>query len=211
MVADPTGSPRIGRPKTLDRDRVIGIAMESYWRDGVGTVSLNEVCRRAETSKPGIYREFGGEDGLMDAVLERYAETVLAPTFEQIAQDRPFRDVLATVLEMLTDTSRALPPGCLFVKMRTSPSRLGAATGVRVAALREGARAIYVEWIDGAKQRGEIAPGVSTVVAALLLDTQCTALLMQMALGEDPELLRAQAWLAFAGLTGSVDGSPARA
>ena len=44
--------------------------MDSYWRDGVENVSLNELCRRAEVSKPGVYREFGGEEGLLDAVLE---------------------------------------------------------------------------------------------------------------------------------------------
>jgi AcrR family transcriptional regulator len=211
MVVEKTGSPRIGRPKTLDRDRVIGIAMECYWREGVGNVSLNELCRRAEVSKPGIYREFGGEDGLMDAVLEHYAEVVLSLAFEQIAQDRPFREVLTTVVDMLTDTDRAWPPGCLFVKMRTSPSHLGSATQARVAGLCEGARVVYADWVDGAKQRGEIALGISTSVAAALLDTQCTSLLMQMALGEDPELVRAQAWLAFAGLSGEGGDLPARA
>jgi hypothetical protein len=39
-------------------------------------------------------------------------------------------------------------------------------------------------------------------IAAVFLDIQCTTLLVQMALGEDPELLGAQAALAFAGLTG---------
>jgi hypothetical protein len=81
------------------------------------------------------------------------------------------------VVEMQTDTNHARPPGCLFVNMRTSPSHLGSATRVRVAALREGARAIYADWVEGAKQRGEIASGVSTAVAAAFLDTQCTSLI----------------------------------
>ena len=74
-----------------------------------------------------------------------------------------------------------------------------------------GARVVYANWVDGVKQRGEIAPGVSTSVAAAFLDTQCTSLLMQMALGEEPELVRAQAWLAFAGLTGKGGDLPVRA
>ncbi len=69
IVVRETASPPIGRPKTFDRDRVIGIAMECYWREGVDGVLLNELCRRAAVSKPGVYREFGGEDGLMDAVV----------------------------------------------------------------------------------------------------------------------------------------------
>jgi hypothetical protein len=55
-----------------------------------------------------------------------------------------------------------------------------------------------------AEARGEIASSAPTTVVAAFIDTQLTTLLTQMALGEDPELLRAQAGLAFAGLTGGV-------
>jgi hypothetical protein len=65
-------------------------------------------------------------------------------------------------------------------------------------------RGIYADWVDRAKTRGEIVSSVPTTVAAALIDTQFTMLLVQMALGADPELLRAQAGLAFAGLTGVI-------
>lgn len=67
------------------------------------------------------------------------------------------------------------------------------------------------DWVDRAKARGEIAPGVPTPVAAAFIDTQFTMLLVQMALGADAELLRAQAGLAFAGLTGVVIDPSTRA
>jgi AcrR family transcriptional regulator len=200
-----TDGPPIGRPKTFDRDRVIDVAMESYWREGAAGVSLNEICRRAAVSKPGVYREFGGEDGLMDAVLERYAEIVLSPVFEQITHDRPFREVLTAMVEAITDVDRAGPGGCLLAKMQQSPSCLGPVVRARVDALRESARAFYTDWVDHAKERGEIPLDIPTAVAAALLDIQTNTLLMQMALGEDPELLRAQAALAFVGLTGNID------
>ncbi|MBT5864543.1 MAG: helix-turn-helix transcriptional regulator, partial [Ilumatobacter sp.] len=55
--------------------------MDAYWREGPDAVSLNEICRRAGVSKPGLYRAFGGEDKLLDAALEHYADVVLAPYF----------------------------------------------------------------------------------------------------------------------------------
>jgi hypothetical protein len=81
----------------------------------------------------------------------------------------------------------------------------GPTVRARVEALRGSARAFYADWVDQAKKRGEIPPGVPTSVAAVFLDIHSTTLLVQMALGEDPELLRAQAALAFAGLTGAAD------
>ena len=58
----------VGRPKTLDKSHALATALEGYWREGVYGMSVNEVCRRAGISKPGLYREFGGEDGLLTAV-----------------------------------------------------------------------------------------------------------------------------------------------
>lgn len=201
-MSEASDKPVRGRPKTFDRDRVIDVAMNAYWREGLDAVSLNELCRRAQVSKPGLYREFGGEDDLMDAVLAHYAEEVLAPTLEQTTADRPFRDVLGDLVWFMTDADRAQPAGCLFAKMRTSSYRLGEATRSRVELLRQDALSRYADWVERAKERGEVDRSVPTAVAAAFLDVQFTTLLVQMAAGEDPEMLRAQAQLAFAGLTG---------
>ncbi|MEY2982122.1 MAG: hypothetical protein RL562_2349 [Planctomycetota bacterium] len=200
-----------GRPKTFDRSRVLDVAMDSYWRDGVDGLSLNEICRRSGVSKPGLYREFGGEDGLMDAVLEQYAGAVLEPLTRLLESDRPFGQVLADLIASMTQAERSQPAGCLLAKMRGSPSRLGPATRARLDALRAGAVAAYAAWVGRGKARGEIAPDIPTDVAAAFLDTQFTTLLVQMAAGEDPALLRGQARLAFMGLTAaSADGGSDR-
>ena len=62
-----------GRPRTLQRDHVINVAMESYWVSGPSNVSVNDICKRANVSKPGLYREFGNEDGLQKEVQVREA------------------------------------------------------------------------------------------------------------------------------------------
>lgn len=205
MVDETSEAPKQGRPKTFARDRAIDVAMEAYWREGTDDVPLNEVCRRADVSKPGLYREFGGEDGLMDAALERYAQTVLPQMFVQIAEDRPFAEALEALLAFMTDTDRTMPAGCLLAKMRVVSSHLGPATRARVEALGVDARERYADWVERAKGRGEIASSVPTDLAAAFIDTQFTVLLVQMAAGAEPGLLRAQARLAFVGLVVGVD------
>lgn len=204
MDAMETATPSVGRPRTFDRASVAAVAVESYWTDGVGEVSLNEICRRAGVSKPGLYREFGGEDGLMDAALAHYAETVLDPNFESVADDVPLADLLSGMIDWMVDVDRSGPAGCLLANMRQMPDRLGRETSERVAALRERARSSYAALVERAKETGEVSPTVSTDVAAALIDFQLTNLLVQVALGEDPEMLREQAKLSFAGLTNSV-------
>lgn len=188
-----------GRPKTLDRQRTIKLAMESYWRDGLNALSVNEICRRTKISKPGLYREFGGEDGLMEAVLDHYRELVVGPLLSMISADRPFAEVLNELVFWMTQ-DHGTPAGCLFVKMRSSPSRLGPATSARVEAVRDEMRAAYKAWYQRALDRNEVNAKIPPDFAAYYLDTQLTTVLVQVAAGEPPGLVRAQAQLAFAGL-----------
>lgn len=204
MEAKETPAPSAGRPRTFNRDRVIAVAVESYWTDGIEGVSLNEICRRAGVSKPGLYREFGGEDGLVDAALKHYAATVLEPNFGQLADDLAFADVLGAMIELMVDVDRSGPVGCLLANMRQVPDRLGPAASAQVARLREQARSFYAALVERAKKAGEVPLTISTDVAAALIDLQLTNLLVQVALGEDPDLLKAQAKLSFVGLTYEV-------
>ena len=191
-----------GRPKTFDRDRTLDVAMESYWREGPSGMSLNEVCRRAEVSKPGLYREFGNEDGLMDAVLTRYGERVLMPVMALTTEDRPFHDVLDMLLDFMTTIPESGPEGCLLAKLRSSSSQLGPITRAHVLRLRAASVGAYGRWVNQARTRGEIDLPVTTEFAAAFIDAQFINILSQMATGEDPARVRAQANLAFVGLTG---------
>lgn len=198
MTADSTRRAR-GRPKTFDRDRVLDVTIDSYWRDGVDAVSVNEICRRSMTSKPGLYREFGSEDQLMDAALTRYSETVLAPVLATLADDRPFQESLDYLIDFTTREETAeVPSGCLFAKMRNFRWRLGPVTGQHVDSLREQAVATYAAWLERCATKGEIELPASIEVTAGYVDAQLTMTLTRISAGEDPAIVRAQAKLAFA-------------
>jgi len=193
-----------GRPKTFDRARTLDVAIDSYWRDGVDAVSLNEICRRAHVSKPGLYREFGNEDQLMDAALTRYSETVLAPVLATLSDDRPFRETLDSLIEFTTrEETPDVPSGCLFSKMRSFRWRLGPITGEHVDRLREDAVRAYASWLETCADRGEIELPAPLEVTAAYVDAQLTMMLTRVSAGEDPATVRAHANLAFAVLAES--------
>ena len=68
-----------GRPKTFNKAQASRIAMETYWKEGIENVSLNEMCRKIGESKPSVYREYGGEEGLQLAALELYYKDRVEP------------------------------------------------------------------------------------------------------------------------------------
>ena len=177
------------------------MAMDAYWREGPRGMSVNEVCRRAGVSKPGLYREFGDEDGLIDAVLGRYTERVLVPGWTAMAAEQSFLDALTAAIAFMTRDPAADPLGCLYAKLHSFPSGLGASSRSHLDRLRQKAVAIYAEWVERAKERREIDATIATQLAAEFINAQFIHILTQVAAGEDRELVRAQAKISFAGLT----------
>jgi len=186
---------RPGRPKTVDRDRAIELAMDLWWRDGISGSSLNEVCRRVQLSKPALYREFGGQDGLMEAALAHYEEQVIAPVLAATQIDLPFADLVELLVVGMTQA--AGPAGCLFTELRLAQSRLGEATMQRLRAMERHRRQVFEDWYQRALDRGEVDPSIPPALAARYIDTQTATALAQLGVGEPAELVAQQARLAF--------------
>ena len=162
-------------------------------------MSVNEVCRRLGVSKPAIYREFGGEDGLMVSVLEYYESIVTQKLLQLISDKDSFSRVLENILGFMTQ-ERETPTGCLVVKMRLSPERLGPKSGEKLLEIRSRLRTYYMRILKKAIQIGEIQHTSSVEILAHFLENQFTMVLIQMSAGADVELIREQARLAFSGL-----------
>lgn len=205
-MSEAEGKRARGRPRTIDRERTVEMAMVTYWREGLGATSLNEMCRLVGISKPGLYREFGGEDGLMDAALQYYRELTIVPLLASFAADQPAARALERAIVALS-AERATPAGCLFTKMRLAPAQLGPQSAARVHALVQQRREGFAAWFQRALDRGEANQELSPEFAAHFLDTQLTTVLVQRATGESPELVQAQARLALRGLVPSLGKS----
>jgi len=73
----------VGRPKTLDRSILIDIALNEYWLYGINNVSLSKIANLAKVSRPGIYKEFGDEDGLKYEVIIKYTDILTTEVIPQ--------------------------------------------------------------------------------------------------------------------------------
>jgi len=177
---------RRGRPKTLDNDTVLNVAMYSYWAKGPGNISLNEICKTAKISKPGLYREFGGEDGLMRSVLVNYEKKILEPILKMLESDRPFRNSLEDLISFITnvDDSQDNPKGCLLVKMRESQLGLGKETQMQINNTKRYGLKKYKNWIERSRAKGEFTKAISSRFAATYIDAQISSALSQLARGE---------------------------
>ena len=171
--------PTRGRPKTFERDHVLGISMRAYWQDGHDVVSLNSVCQRARVAKTSLYKEFGSEDGLKQAVLVDYHKMTLAPLYEILDGDQPFENALhALSAYILRDHEElGMPNGCLFVDMCQSRDRLGDLTGQQVDQFRELSLTTFEKWIERAISTGQLNSSVSPRTAAVYIDAQIATIM----------------------------------
>ena len=162
-----------GRPKTLDRDQVLQTALLAYWSSGPTNVSISEICSMTGASKPGVYREFGSDDGLKKSVLETYHDLAVQPLINILERDQSSCETTDALIGFMTQDRKQLgiPRGCLFVMMRAHAQLLGPSTYEALQDVRRDLFGAYEAWIERSKSRGEFAD-IPTDIAALFMDAQ---------------------------------------
>ena len=196
---DEPGKPKRGRPSKMNAESVLDTAIGAYWRSDPADVSVNAICEMAKVSKPALYREFGNEDGLMAAVLERYAEQVLSEIFDILAKAMPVPETLSALTRFASDSPK-METGCVFYKLRAGKHRLGPVTRSKVEAIDTGAVDAFDAYLTERRQDGGWTNAVPTAVAARYLVEQLGLALTQRAAGEDPEQVRGTLHLALAAI-----------
>lgn len=193
-----SNAPR-GRPRTLNRDHVLDVAMQAYWHDGVDNVSVNEICKKANVAKPGLYREFTNEDGLMKAALQSYQKKILAPLFEALKADAPFRETLGYIVASITmeNHDEQAPKGCLMAKMRQSRSYMGAGTQAEISHIHEQVLDALHDWVLRSKTKGEFTADLPPKLAATYVDAQMHCAMLQLAQGEEKKTVKEVLTLSF--------------
>jgi AcrR family transcriptional regulator len=196
------GPPKRGRPQTLDRDSVLNVALMCYWTDGPTRVSIGHICQAAKVSKPSLYREFGSDDGLKDAVLDLYREMVLVPFFNVLKTDDTFHQQIAALIAFTIQDRQPLgiPSGCLQVAMRAHKEDLGAIARRKVDLQRNETLEAYERWIECAKSRGEFKAKIPSKAAALFCDAQNVGAMRMQREGVPSETIGQTLKLAFSSL-----------
>lgn len=68
------------------RDRAIDAAAKLISEQGLASVTLESIASAAQCSLPALHVTFGGRDGLLTAIFDRYS---VAPDLERLMADRP--------------------------------------------------------------------------------------------------------------------------
>ncbi|TCO49740.1 TetR/AcrR family transcriptional regulator [Actinocrispum wychmicini] len=102
------------------RERLLKAANELFYRDGVGAVGVDKLCKAAGISKKSMYQLFDTKNDVVAAALERYGPWYLAMYLPDESDDRSPRDRVLHVFDWLDGRSSAPEfTGCPFVNIAT--------------------------------------------------------------------------------------------
>ena len=175
-----------GRPKTIDLEELINVAMINYWSEGPTNISLNEICFKAKISKPGLYREFGGEDGLMKSVLLLYKNTLIQQILDLLKLEKTFDETLDLLIAFVIGNKdeEHIKKGCLLAKFRQSRDKFGKKTQEQIDIILRERYLNFELWIKKAKSKGEFDLPLSSKFVARYIISQLDYAVSGLANGE---------------------------
>jgi AcrR family transcriptional regulator len=196
-------SPR-GRPKFLNRERVLSIAMEQYWRHGPTQVSINDICDLSGSSKPSVYREFGSDDRLKAAALLAYKAIAIDPLLARLNGMQPIAKTLNSIIDFIMQDRQLqnAPDGCLFALMKAQRHCFGPETQQCLDGVRTEFVSSFATWIDTSKSAGVFRKDIPTNAAVHQIEALHTGASSLQRDGESPEEVRQMLTFGLAAISG---------
>lgn len=104
-----------GRPRSFSQEDVLEKAMTVFWRHGYEGASLGRLQAATGLTPPSIYNAFGSKQGLYEACLDHYADSVGADHVATLTRPPSRAGVRAFLLAAARDFTRTdRPGGCMI-------------------------------------------------------------------------------------------------
>jgi len=143
-------------PPEQVRLQIIDAAESCFERYGIARITMDDIARAANVSRPAIYRHFGDRDGLIMAVVYRRSRALIERGHAVIESYPTLAEQLVEGTLFLVEHTRADP----FIRMLISTEHMGLTSpvpGMGEAAL-ELAAEVWLPFLEAAQERGELAP-----------------------------------------------------
>lgn len=161
----------MGRRKSFEPGEVLDRAMQAFWQRGYAATSIDDLVAATGINRASLYGTFGDKAALFHACLERYAQTVAAPSLASLSRREPAavpRFLMALAAYAASDPRRQ---GCLMVNTAvetgTHDQDVLAAVHNHVSNLEDAFSAVLGE--EAATSRGQARLALCLSVGLLVL------------------------------------------
>jgi TetR/AcrR family transcriptional repressor of nem operon len=177
-------------------ERLMDAALDLIWEESYGSVTIDDICKRADVKKGSFYYFFKSKSELAVAALERLWEQTWKPRLDNVFS--PSADPLTRLTAYLTSVyekqvevkkQHGKVLGCPVVSMGSETCTCDNEINLKIRELLSRKRRYYESAIRDAVAEGQIAPCDPTAkamaFAALIEGCICQARIMN-----DPEVAR---------------------
>ncbi len=110
--------PRLGRPRSFDRNEALASATNLFWAFGYDGVSLMDLQQAmGGITAPSFYAAFGSKEELFREVVELFSKMQGAPIARTLIEEPTARDSIKGLLRVAADSASqpGKPRGCLLL------------------------------------------------------------------------------------------------
>jgi TetR/AcrR family transcriptional repressor of nem operon len=192
----------MARPKSFDREEVLGRAMAVFWRQGFATTSIRDLVEATGLNPGSLYDTFDDKHGLFLDAVALYRRTVVARRLEKLEGPGPARDRIEAFFEDVIRFSLGEGHllGCLMTNSAIELAPRDRDTAVAVAANFAEMEAAFRQVLRRAQEAGEIAAGRPVEDLARYLTSGLQGLRVMAKIQQDEAALRAVVRLMLAAL-----------
>ena len=144
--------------RQFDEDKVLEVALEVFWRQGVAATSMPDLAEATGVRRGSLYNAYGGKEAIFLLAYERYAERFLAPLRQSLAADDPAKALSGFFRAAIDNMTMGSPAwGCLTTKTATDGSAESALVRQRLQGLLDAIAAMVEEALGRDDWRGRLA------------------------------------------------------
>ncbi len=143
----------MGRKKSYDRDEVLSRALDLFWRKGFEGTHLQELVEVTGLNRFGLYKEFGGKEGLFDEAMDLYLKQLAATQTPLSREPKGMENIRTYFRELEMDF---FLHGCFLTNSLTERNVINSETYGKMVLAFDGFQRLVKENLIAAKADGEI-------------------------------------------------------
>jgi len=193
---EPAAARRRGRPRQYDPDRALADAAATFWKNGYGGTSLDDLVAATGMNRPSLYAAFGDKSDLYLKTLERYQRKSRTKTLELLADNPSLRVFLTRFYDGALEIYRAGGAdarGCYSISTAPAQATVDPAVREFLDDSIRGTDAFLTGVIGKARERGEIATSADPAALAQIATATLHTIAVRSRVGASRKQLKALA------------------
>ncbi len=191
----------MARTKEFDEAQVLDRALELFREHGFQGSSFSTLTATLGVSRQSLYDTYGDKEALFLAAIKRYLDAGAECVRQSLANEGPFRDVLAALLDrMIAGNCEKGSHGCLATNTLIEASPDAEAARALVLQHVRRVEGLIASRLAAAQRAGKLKPEKDPVALARFLYHMIFGIAVAARAFDDPEALRQTARIALQAL-----------